>query len=58
MSFGERGRRNIVPTDIKEIAGDHGFKTVSLTPSVILRVDVKPREGENGTLYYRVEVPS
>ncbi len=42
-----------MPSDCKAIAGDHDFKVVSLTPSVALRVDVKPDEGEDGTSYYR-----
>jgi hypothetical protein len=35
------------------VAGDHDFKIVSLTPSVTLRADVKPVEGEDCTSYYR-----
>ena len=42
-----------MPTDVKAASGDHDFKIVSLTPSVTLRVDVKPDEGEDGTFYYR-----
>ena len=53
LSFGGRARCNILPTDCKAIAGDHDVKVVSLTPSVTLRVDVKPDEGEDGTSYYR-----
>ncbi len=56
IGFGGRGRRSIMPTDVKTIAGDHDFKIVSLTPSVTLRVNVKPDEGEDGTSYYRGEV--
>ena len=58
VSFGGRGRCSILPTDVKAVAGDHDFKIVSLTPSVTLRVDVKPDEGEDGTSYYRGEVVS
>ena len=39
-SFGWRGRRNILPTDVTSIAGGHDFKIFSLTPSVTLRVEV------------------
>ena len=53
VAFGGRGRRSILPTDVQAIAGDHDFKIVSLTPSVTLRVDVKPDEGEDGTSSYR-----
>ena len=53
VSFGERGRRSILPTDLTSIAGDHDFKIVSLTPSVTLRVDVSLDEGEDRTSYYR-----
>ncbi len=53
VAFGGRGRCSILPTDVKPIAGDHDFKIVSLTPSVTLRVYVKPDEGEDGTSYYR-----
>jgi hypothetical protein len=56
VSFGGRGRCNILPTDVKSIAGDHDFKAVSLyslTSIVTLRVDIKPDEGEDGTSYYR-----
>jgi hypothetical protein len=53
VGFGGRGRRSILPTDVKAIAGDHDFKIVSLTPSVTLRVDIKPDEGEDRTSYYR-----
>jgi len=42
VGLGGRGRRSILPTDVKAIAADHDFKIVSLTPSVNLRVDVKP----------------
>jgi hypothetical protein len=42
-----------LPTDVKAASGDPDFKIVSLTPSVTLRVDVKPDEGEDGTFYYR-----
>jgi hypothetical protein len=57
MGFGGRGRRSIMPTDVTTIAGDHDFKIVSLTPSVTLRVDVKPDEGEDGTSDYRGGLP-
>jgi hypothetical protein len=53
VSFGGRGRCSILPTDAKAIAGDHDFKVVSLTPSVTLRVEVSPDEGEDCTSYYR-----
>jgi hypothetical protein len=53
VGFGGRGRRSIMPTDVTSIAGDHDFKIVSLTPSVTLRVEVKPDEEEDGTSYYR-----
>jgi len=53
VSFGGRGRCNILPKDVKAIAGDHDFKIVNLTLSVTLRVDVKPDEGEDCTTYYR-----
>jgi hypothetical protein len=53
VSFGGRGRCSILPTDVKAVAGDHDFKIVSLTPSVTLRVEVKPDEDEDGTSYYR-----
>ncbi len=53
VSFGGRGRCSILPADVKAIAGDHDFKCVSLTPSVTLRVEVQPDEGEDGTSYYR-----
>jgi hypothetical protein len=53
VGFGGRGRRSIMSTDVTSISGDHDFKIVSLTPSVTLRVDVKPDEGEDGTSYYR-----
>ena len=42
-----------MPTDVTAVAGDHGFKIVSLTPSVSLRVDVKLDEGEDCASYYR-----
>ena len=58
VSFGGRGRCNVLPTDVKAIAGDHDFKIVNLTPSVTLRVDVQPDEGEDCTSYYRGEVVS
>jgi len=51
VSFGGRGWCNILPTDAKAIACDHDFKVVSLTPSVTLRVDNKPDEGEDGTSF-------
>jgi hypothetical protein len=53
VSFGGRGRCSILPSDCKAIAGDHDFKVVSLTPSVTLRVEVQPDEGEDGTSFYR-----
>jgi hypothetical protein len=53
VPFGRRGRCNILPTDAKAIAGDHDLKIVSLTPSVTLRVEVSPDEGEDCTSYYR-----
>ena len=53
VGFGGRGRRSILPSDVNAVAGDHDFKIVSLTPSVTLRVDVKPDEGEDTTSYYR-----
>ena len=37
------------------IAGDHDVNIISLTPSVTLRVEVKPDKGEDGTSYYRGE---
>jgi hypothetical protein len=55
VSFGGRGRCSILPSDVKAIAGDHDFKIVSLTPSLTLRIDVKPNEGGGGTSYYRGE---
>ena len=58
VSFGGRGRCSILPTDVKAIAGDHDFKIVNLTPSVTLRVEVQPDEGEDCTSYYRGEVVS
>ncbi len=53
VSFGGRGRCSILPTDAKAIAGDHDFKIVSLSPSVTLRVEVRPDEGEDCTSYFR-----
>ncbi len=53
VSFGGRGRCSILPTDAKAIAGDNDLKKVSLTPSVTLRVEVRPDEGEDCTSYYR-----
>ena len=53
VSFGGRGRRNILPTDVTAVACDRDFKIVSLTPSVTLRVDVKLNDGEDCTSYYR-----
>ena len=53
LSFSVRGRCIILPSDVKAIAGDHDFKVVSLTPSVSLRVEVQPNEGEDGTSCYR-----
>jgi hypothetical protein len=53
VGFGGRGRRSIMPTDVMSISGDHDFKIVSLAPSVALRADVKPDEGEDVTSYYR-----
>ena len=58
VPFGGRGRCSILPTDVKAIADDRDFNVVSLTPSVTLRVDVKPDEGEDGTSYYRGDVVS
>ena len=58
VSFGGRGRCNILLADVKAIAGDHDFKVMSLIPSVTLRVDVKLDEDEDGTSYYRGEVVS
>ena len=49
IGFGGRGRRIIMPTDVKTIAVDHDFKIVSLTQIVTLRVDVKPDDGKDGT---------
>ena len=53
VGFGGRGRRSILPSDVKAIAGDHDFKIVSLTPSVTMRVDANPDEGEDRTSFYR-----
>ncbi len=53
VAFCGRGRRSILPTDVTSIAGDHDFKTVSLTPSVTLRVAVSLDEEEDGISYYR-----
>jgi hypothetical protein len=47
-----RGRRGIMPTDLKTIARDHDFNIVSLPPSVTLRVDVKLDEEEDGKTSY------
>ena len=52
VSFGARGRRNILPADVTSIVGDHDFEFESLTPSVTLRVDVSLVKGEDGTSYY------
>ena len=58
VGFSGRGRRSIVPTNVKTIVGDHDFKIDSLTPSVTLRVDVKHDEEEDGgTSYYRGVLP-
>jgi hypothetical protein len=53
VGFGGQGRRSIMPTDVMSVFGNNDFKIVSLTPSVTLRVDVKPDEGEDKTSYYR-----
>ena len=50
VAFGGRGRQSILPCDAKPaIAGNHDSKIFLLEPSVILRVEVKPDEGENGS---------
>ena len=56
VSFGGRSQCSILLADVKAIAGDHDFKVVSLTPSVTLRVEVQPDEGEDGTSYYRGKI--
>jgi len=45
-----------MPTDVTTIASEHDFKIVSLTPSVTLRVDISPDEGEDYTSYYKGEM--
>ena len=52
VAFGGRGHQSILLSDdVKAIARDHDFNIVPFTPSVTLRADVKPGEGEDGTSY-------
>jgi len=48
-------RKGIMPADVTNVAGDHDFHKVSLTPSVALEVVIKPHEGEGDGLqsFYR-----
>jgi hypothetical protein len=51
VGFGGGGRRITMPNAVIPIAGDHDFKIVSLTPSVTVRVDINPDEGEDCISY-------
>ncbi len=43
VSFGGRGRKSILPSDVHSKVGDHDFDVASLTPSVTLVVDFDGR---------------
>eukprot|EP00873_Tetraselmis_striata_P014883 jgi/Tetstr1/435147/TSEL_002607.t1 len=55
ITFGGVARKGIMPADVTNVAGDHDFHKVSLTPSVALEVVIKPHEGEGDGLqsFYR-----
>ena len=52
-SFGGRGQSNILPLDVESFVGEHDFHVVNFTPSVCLRVDIKPDEGQDMISYYK-----
>ena len=53
VSLGGRGRSSILPSNVESVASDHDFYIVNFTPSVCLRVDIKPDEGQDMISYYR-----
>jgi len=57
VGFGGHGRRSIVLFDVTKIVGDYDFEVMSLTPSVILRVDISSNEWEDCTSYYQGTPP-
>ena len=58
MTFGGRGRSNILPSNVESVAGDHDFYIVNFTPSVRLHVYVKPDKGQDMISYYRGKSPA
>jgi hypothetical protein len=57
VSFGGRGRSNILLSNVESVAGDHDFHIVNFTPSVCLHVDIKPEEGQDMISYYKGKSP-
>ena len=57
MSFGGRGRSNILPSNAESVAGDHDFHIVNFTPSVCLHVDINADEGQGMISYYKGKSP-
>eukprot|EP00873_Tetraselmis_striata_P000945 jgi/Tetstr1/421209/TSEL_001114.t1 len=54
ITFGGVTRKGIMPAYVPNVAGDHDFHKVSLTPSVALEVVVKPQEeGDGLQSFYR-----